>query len=143
MLPLHLAPQHWLQVSRPSGTVLDFTVCPGQELFLPKLDEATALELSIQKGRIFESELKSAKLRPVFNSFPHVSLKPGLLLRINGMKFVRMESSGARPDSFTAVHLMASPERLFLSVKLADESVAKRLQTTAQFPNIFSVRTNK
>jgi hypothetical protein len=70
--------------------------------------------------------------------------KAGLLRRLDEQQFVRIdESSGAHPDSFTAVHLMASPEKLFVSVKLADASVAKRLQSTGKFPNIFSVRTNK
>ena len=131
-----------LQAPRPPGAVLDFTVCPGQEIFATKLmDNAANSSLPIHGGRILEVDMKSQKLKPYFNSFPLASIKPALIRRLGQLGYKRAQCS-ARPNSFTAVSLVAGPERQFASVKLTGDRAISS-QRGGRFPNIISVKTNK
>jgi hypothetical protein len=107
------------ETNKSVATSLKLSMSPGQELFLA-LADSDKVELPIHKGvRIRQADLNARKVRPVFNSFPVLSVKPVLLQRLRELGYQLMNNSKDRPDSFTIVHLLAEQEKLFAKVTLA------------------------
>jgi hypothetical protein len=101
-----------------SGAVMDLSVSPGQEMFVKQRGAGSVPYLAVRSGQVTQELLENKKLLPYFNSTPSIGFKASLVRRLKQLGYKLMNSDDL-PDSFTIVHLLAGPEKLFASVKLA------------------------
>ncbi len=100
------------------GTVLKFKVLPGQEFFSKKYKAGPVSPFIISNGRIAQEELDNRKVVPFFNPFPLATFKTSLVRQLEWLGYQRMDLDD-RPDSFTMIHLLAGPEKLFVRLVIS------------------------